>query len=339
VYLPILLIAAKALGADVATGLVVDANGNPVTRAQVGSSFTIAQAFGQTKVQISYGDPPVLSDARGAFSIPLAPIAYTHVLVAAGKDGTLGFARRQDSVSTRIVLRAPARLQLSVTKQFGHQHPFSVDLIASGSTVGYAKVASAQEQLLVPQGAMELRVGDVEAITASAEVLLSADQPSSVHMVLKPTVWAQSLGKAAPALSPTDSRNWSADSSLEALRGKWVLVSFWATWCLPCVQEMPVLIDFYEKHGAARGRFEIIAVHSPDGTSFQAIHEAYERLAKLWGRPVPFPLLFDATGDTHKRWGIQAYPTTILIDPQGRIAGAATLKDLATKLGIRQVIS
>jgi thiol-disulfide isomerase/thioredoxin len=168
---------------------------------------------------------------------------------------------------------------------------------------------------------------------AREKVLLTAGTPSLVQVILKPTLWAQNLGGPAPALSPTDSRNWPAHGSLHALRGKWVLVSFWATWCLPCVREMPALMDFYEKHRAARGRFEIIAVHSPDGQSFEAIHEAYERLTKVWGRPIPFPLLFDATGETHKRWGIEAYPTMLLIDRDGRITGASSLSALAAKLG------
>jgi thiol-disulfide isomerase/thioredoxin len=117
-------------------------------------------------------------------------------------------------------------------------------------------------------------------------------------------------------------------------RGKWVFVTFWATWCGPCVKEMPAFIDFYEKNAAVRRNFEIIAVHSPDGASFAAIQNAYSRLVNVWGKSIPFPLFFDSTGATHKRWGIEAYPTSLLIDPAGRIVGAATLEDLAAKLHI-----
>jgi hypothetical protein len=55
--------------------------------------------------------------------------------------------------------------------------------------------------------------------------------------------------------------------------------------------------------------------------------------ARSWGgKSLPFPLAFDATGATQKRWGIESYPTTLLIDPEGRLVGAGSIDDLAAKL-------
>lgn len=333
--LSLMLVAAPALGAEVATGIVVDAQGHPVRGAEVGSSFTLGESSGTTRVQIRYSDPPVRTDSRGAFSIPAAPIAYTHVLVAAGQDGTLGFALRTESAPTRIVLERPALLDVTINKPFGHPVPaFGAELMFLGSVVGYAAVSHGHGKLLVPPGVLQIAVSEEESVTATEALRLAPGKPAAISVRLQPTRWARNLGKPAPGLFPTDSRNWRPGESLAALRGKWVLVSFWATWCLPCVREMPALMAFYDKHARARRRFEIIAVHSPDGASFAAIRSAYDRLVKVWGQAPPFPLLFDATGRTVQAWGIQTYPTTLLIDPSGRLSGAATLDDLRARLGM-----
>jgi thiol-disulfide isomerase/thioredoxin len=266
----------------------------------VGTSFALAKTFGETKVPISYNDPPVLSSAKGEFSIEAAPIGYTPCWSRA-QDGTLDFANRKDSEPTRIVLLKPALLTVRIVKPFGHQHPFGPKLLAGGSAIGYASALDGPSELLVPQGTLELSVGDEESLTVDEKVVRAAGKPASVQVSLRPTLWAQSLGKPAPALSPTDSRNWPPGASLETQRSKWVLLTYWATWCQPCIREMPVLTEFYEKNAAAHERLEIVAMHSPDGASFDGIKSAYERLVKVWGKPPPFPLLFDSSGETPKR--------------------------------------
>jgi thiol-disulfide isomerase/thioredoxin len=333
----ILLLAAPAFPGGLARGVVVDAAGKPAVGAQVGSSFTLADSLAGTRVQISYSDPAVICDAAGSFSMPAAPISYTHVLVAKGRDGTLGYAMREDAVPTRIVLLPAAHLVVQVSKPFGQQHPWIGHLVAKGSTVGYVPVTAQPTDLLAPQGSLELSVSDEESIMASRQMVLSAARPTALHFTLQPVWWVRNTGKPAPTLSPTDLQNWPAGRAFTMPKGKWVLVSFWATWCRPCVAEMSKLIDFYQQHAALRDRFEILAVHSPEGgASFAAIQGPYQHLVKVWGHPVPFPLLFDATGETHRRWGVAAYPTTLLIDPAGKLAGPGNLEILAAKLHIGQ---
>ena len=134
-------------------------------------------------------------------------------------------------------------------------------------------------------------------------------------------------------------RNLSAGESLDRLKGKWVLGDFWATWCGPRIKEMPKITSFYESHAKLRDRFEIVAIHSADGgASFDAIRSDYENLVKrAWnGKPLPFPLVFDSTGNTQKRWGIEGYPTTLLVDPDGKVlwkshAGKSETAYLAVK--------
>jgi len=324
----------EASGADMVTGTVVDAAGKPVQGARVGSSLTVMQKASDTKVQIGYDASDVLTDASGRFSIPAAPIGYTHVLVAAGPDGSLGFASKASPAATQIRLFAPAKLKIALLKPFGHRVPHTFDLVSGGSSLGYASLRGSSAEFAVPQGSYELGLSDPESTPVSLPLQLTSPLEKQVRLELRPTLWARNLGKPAPPFTPTEVQNWPAGRSLASLKGKWVLVSFWATWCRPCVEEMPKLIRFYEQH--PRDRFEILAVHSEDGgASFAAIRPAYDRFVKgPWGgQSLPFPMLFDSTGNTQKKvWGINAYPTTLLIDPAGNLVGLATLEDLRSKL-------
>ncbi len=333
--LPMLASAQAAAAGDVVTGRVVDAAGRPVAGAKVGTAFRLASSFAKTETVMGWGQPPVISDPTGAFSIPAAPIRYTKVLVAAGSDGSMGFIVREPAGPLQIRLSKPAQLDLDVVKTFGTRKPISFDLIAGGSAVGYGDAALGRSAFVVPAGSVELHAHDVESIANITKLSLSASRATRLKVELQPTAWALNVGKPAPGFTPTDLQNLRAGQSLESLRGKWVLVDFWAKWCVPCIREMPKFISFYEKHAAQRDRFEIVGVHSPDGASLAAIRSDYDGLVKRgWGgKALPFPLVFDSTGNTQKRWGIEVYPTTLLVDPKGRIVGQGTLDDLAKELG------
>ena len=326
----------RASAADATTGSVMGESGHPVAGARVGTSFSLARTLQDTGVNVGYGSPAVLSDTRGTFSLPTASIKYSHVLVAAGPDGTLGFATREESTPTRIVLKKPARLRVEVVKRFGHTHPFSIDLMSAGSAVAYGSWQGAVAEFVMPQGALQLAgVGDPESVAVTENLTLSVDRAVSVRLELQPAAWARNLGKPAPGFTPTDVHNWPSSKPFISPQGKWVLVTFWATWCLPCVREMPELMDFYSEHSSLRGKFELIAVHSPDGASFAGIAPQYQRLVQVWkGRSIPFPMVFDSTGTTQKAWGADAYPMAILVDPAGKIVGAGNLDGLKQRLGI-----
>jgi len=97
------------------------------------------------------------------------------------------------------------------------------------------------------------------------------------------------------------------DYRLEDLRGQWVLVSFWATWCSPCLKEMPTMERLYQDM-VGEG-LEILAVHTGPGT-----HKVGEFLEQV---PVSFPVLLDEDLSLGG-WEVMALPTAVLVDPTGR---------------------
>lgn len=114
--------------------------------------------------------------------------------------------------------------------------------------------------------------------------------------------------KLAPRLTlPTLAGGPKAD--LEQLRGKVVLVNFWATWCPPCRQEMPSMQRLSDK--LAGKPFAILGVNVGE-TPVQV--GSFLKIV-----PVRFAIALDEKGQNLNAWQVFAFPTSYLVDKQGRI--------------------
>jgi len=82
-------------------------------------------------------------------------------------------------------------------------------------------------------------------------------------------------------------------------------------------------MKLYQTHADRRAEFEILAFHDASVKDFAELDEKLAPIIEnTWkGKTLPFPILLDASGETLKSYGIHAYPTTVLIDPQGRVYG------------------
>jgi len=94
---------------------------------------------------------------------------------------------------------------------------------------------------------------------------------------------------------------------LSELRGDVVMINFWASWCGPCRQEMPLLEKIAKKY--KRLGFTLLGVNVEENTNAAKNYLKDVR--------VTFPILFDNTNKTSKLYNVSAMPTTILIDRNG----------------------
>ena len=99
--------------------------------------------------------------------------------------------------------------------------------------------------------------------------------------------------------------------ALEDLRNKALLLNVWATWCGPCRIEMPFLAELHEN--LSDEGLTIVAISSEDAKAVQAYLDE-TRVDH------PFPLLLDTDNLLADRFGVYGLPTTIVIDPEGRLA-------------------
>ena len=104
------------------------------------------------------------------------------------------------------------------------------------------------------------------------------------------------------------------DFNLSDLKGDVVLVNFWATWCGPCVEEIPSLNRLVER--LKDKPFKVVAVNI--GETPEAIQSFLQQLGKT-GIKLNFPVLLDEKGKSVRDWKVYAYPSNYLLDKSGQI--------------------
>lgn len=134
---------------------------------------------------------------------------------------------------------------------------------------------------------------------------------------------------AAPAVgAPLDLKFKSVEGKtvdLAELKGKVVLIDFWATWCGPCVAEVPHVKATYEKF--RNKGFEIV------GISLDKDKSRLEAFVK--GQGMTWPQYFDGKGwenEISAKYGIESIPTMWLVDKEGKIADLNARRDLEGKV-------
>ena len=114
-------------------------------------------------------------------------------------------------------------------------------------------------------------------------------------------------GQVAPdfALKSTTGENLR----LSEYRGDVVMINFWATWCGPCRQEMPLLDELYGRYH--RVGFNLLGVNIDDDTE-----RALRMVEELH---LHFPIVFDTRKEVSRLYNVEAMPATILVDREGKI--------------------
>jgi peroxiredoxin len=114
---------------------------------------------------------------------------------------------------------------------------------------------------------------------------------------------------AAPAPAFTLAARGGQEVSLAQYKGNVVMINFWASWCGPCRQEMPLLESIYKKYN--KMGFTLLGVNvEPDSNA-----------ANEWlkATPVSFPILYDRDSKVSKLYDVAGMPSTVIIDRSGKL--------------------
>lgn len=124
------------------------------------------------------------------------------------------------------------------------------------------------------------------------------------------TVWSARsslLDQAAPDF--TLKSHSGANIKLSEHRGEVVMINFWASWCGPCRQEMPLLDQLYGKYNPMG--FTLFGVNVEEDSQ-----AAKSMLSDLG---VDFPILFDTENQVSEDYDVDAMPTTVIVDRNGKV--------------------
>jgi thiol-disulfide isomerase/thioredoxin len=309
------------------SGRVMDREGKPVVGARVAENW-----FSDQGAALAPGGT-VRTDSEGRFSMEMEFHGRDRLLMAVDSTGHRG------GVAVIPVKKPGSAIQIEMGPLVDVRWRFTCE--ESGQVVGatFASMELPSDRLRVAAGrsglpifAMKLparhyhfRGGDGNRyVDATREVTLVEGQPVDLGAIdLKLTPKARLFGKEPPAWHITDARGVSKNARPSDYKGKWLVLDFWGYWCGPCVgRSLPGWIDFAEDHAADRDKFEIITIHDPKATDFAMLDAKLEPIVRReWrGRSLPFPIVLDTTGKTVEAYGIEHWPTVVLVDPQGHVA-------------------
>ena len=118
---------------------------------------------------------------------------------------------------------------------------------------------------------------------------------------------ALAIGEVAPDFTLKNMQG--ENQNLAEQRGKIIVINFWASWCGPCRQEMPILESFYDKYNKL-------------GVSVWGVNVEQENQAGrdfLKGLNLTFPIFFDETNEISATYQVEAMPTTVIVDRNGKL--------------------
>ncbi len=147
---------------------------------------------------------------------------------------------------------------------------------------------------------LQYPVACAAAAAAAASQTVAAQGLTGPAYEVRP--WAGPV--SAFSLVDTNGKAWGPAD----LRGRAVMLNFWASWCEPCRAEMPTLQQVADLYGADKLLVLAINFKEPAARALQ--------FARTTG--VTLPVLLDLNGKVAREWGVKVFPTTLLIDRAGR---------------------
>jgi thiol-disulfide isomerase/thioredoxin len=341
---------------------IIDVNGNPVEGVGVHKYFSIREDGWQ-----SHGR--YISDDEGSVKFQKEDIyEYPHE-----KDGILLYAVSENKLAgfleiTPQHIGKPIQWQLkSACKVYGELESSALEklnrqlewtnvyLYSNKYRPLSCSSKTGKFEFILPPGRYRLNAYGISTYSSDQEIEIEAGQRElEVNFDLPADKLATLMGKSAPELR--EIKGWlnSKPLKLNDLRGKVVLLDFWGYWCGPCIAGIPKLVELHEEF--SKDGLTIIAIHDDSLNSTQELSEKLKEISvERWGgKSIPFPIALDgggmreiketdksAKGATTAAYGIQAWPTCVLIDRSGNVvkkfhpSNPDSMNELEKTLGVK----
>ena len=182
-------------------------------------------------------------------------------------------------------------------------------LIILGASIFLVGALNDWWQVLSPESSNRTSMTDMAATDAAVIVLETEEPPAATHTPLP--VAAVTAG--APDFTLESLFDDSSPISLSDYAGRPVILNFWASWCVPCREEMPALQNVYEQY--QDDGLVLLGINQTYIDDLQAARDFVEEL------DLSFPSVRDDTGDVSEReYRVLGLPTTVFITAEGEIA-------------------
>ena len=260
---------------------------NPAVALVMGFTFSFAwtPCVGPTLSSVLLMASSAESSAAGFLLIGVYTLGFVLPFLAVGLfTGTVldFFKSHQNVVRYTVKIGAVLLIVMGILTLTGATGGISADLAASGTTAVQEEPAAEQE---APSGGAQEESGEIPEIPAPDFTL--TDQFGETH-------------------------------TLSDYQGQTVFLNFWATWCGPCKMEMPDIQALYEDWDENAGDLVVLGVAGPN---IGREGSAEDIAAFLEENGYTYPVVMDDTGALFYQYGISAYPTTFMIDPEGNVFG------------------
>ncbi len=336
----------KGLGDSVRV-FVVDANGNMLvqeSRAIAGDKLDMTFDMNDAGMLYVLGLEDGHLSAENGFAIPALPGEHA-IIEGAGDDYTLGGSQfYRDYYEASQLIEAPQEAarafvkecqnkfslgvpEEEINKEFEEKYP-ALEQALADAVLGYVKAhpdADASAMLLADLGddAEHIKEG-AALLTERARGSLAANMYKGILASIEKEQASQSIqegleGNLAPDFTLNDING--KPLALSSLRGKWLILDFWGSWCSWCIKGMPKMKEYYAKY---QDKLEILGVDCNDTVEkwkAAVVKHEIPWLHVYWDKE---------KGDNPvDLYGVRGFPTKVVIDPQGKVAKTIVGEDPA----------